>query len=311
MVVGVRGEDRYKAVRSAAERLFELNGVKRPADVAIIKVNFVDVRYPLACTHPDAVRAVVDALRIAGFSGFVVAEESSVGKAVEAFEKFGYLEALGRSEDVELVDITMLPAEDNPDIALRIFRWDRTPMTIRTNGFLVNAPFLVSVGPPKTHDTVIVTLSVKNVAMALPKGKEKAKVHQGYGIININIALLANLKMADMAVIDGTVGMQEDGPVYGSPKPWGWSFASYDSVALDAVVSYLMGFHPYEIGYLYTLHKVWGHIINPEEIETAGFTLPEARTKFIPHREYPIMRRWLDTAYVDLLNRLLSEQLPE
>ena len=308
MVVGVRGEDRYSTVRRAAERLLELEGVRSYTDVATLKVNFVDVRYPLACTHPDAVRAVVDALRMAGFSGFVIAEESSVGNATEAFRKFGYLEIFRGYEDVELVDVAYMTGEDNPDVPVRIFRWDRSPVTLITHGYLVHAPFLVSIGPPKTHDTVIVTLSVKNVAMALPKGREKAKVHQGYGIININIAVLARLKMADMAVIDGSVGMEADGPVYGVAKPWGWVFASYDSVALDAVVRYLMGFHPYEIGYLYTLHKVWGYTINPELIKTAGFTLSEARTEFAPHREYPIMRKWLDSAYTELLNRLISEE---
>ncbi len=311
MVVGVRGGDRYSTVRHAVEKLLELEALRSHADVATLKVNFVDVRYPLACTHPDAVKAVVDVLRMVGFSGFVIAEESSVGDATEAFRSFGYFDAFRGYSDVELVDIGRLSGDDNPDIPVKIFRWDRGSMVIKTHGYLVNAPFLVSIGPPKTHDTVIVTLSVKNVAMALPKGREKAKVHQGYGIININIAVLAHLRMADMAVIDGSVGMEGDGPVYGVAKPWGWVFASHDSVALDSIVSYLMGFHPYEVGYLYTLHKVWGYTINPELIKTVGFTFSGARTEFAPHREYPIMRRWLDSAYTELLNRLVSEKPAE
>ena len=304
--------NRYKAIREALATLHGHFTPNVPKDLVVIKPNFVDVRYPLACTHPAAVRAVVDHLRELGVRSIVVAEESSVGKTVEALQNFGYKEELKGYSWVELVAIESLSDTENPSIPVKIFKWDRTVQEIVLNGYLVNAPYLISVGPPKTHDTVIVTLALKNIAMALPKGRNKGKVHQGYGIININIAILATHRMADLAVIDGTVAMEEDGPVYGKPKEWGVVFASHSIVELDSFVTYLMGFAPTEIGYLYALYKMGYGDIYFRDIDVLGYTdLENVKTQFKPHREYSLMRRWLDTAYQDLLSKLTSKEFSE
>jgi uncharacterized protein (DUF362 family) len=236
-----------------------------------------------------------------------VAEESSVGKTVEALENFGYKDVLKGYSWVKLVAIEELSEEDNPQIPFEIFKWDRSIQTIYLNGYLVNAPYLISVGPPKTHDTVIVTLALKNIAMAIPKGRNKGKVHQGYGIININIAMLAKKKRADLAIVDGTVAMEGDGPVYGTAKEWGVVFASHNIVELDSAITYAMGFAPTEIGYLYALYKMGVGDIYFRDVEFIGEDVDSVKTTFKPHREYTLMKRWLDSAYVELLGRLTAQ----
>jgi len=303
----VKEKDRYKAIRDALAILHSKVRHNIPKDLVVIKPNFVDVRYPLACTHPIAVKAVVDHLKELGVRNVAVAEESSVGRTVDALENFGYKDVLKEYSWVELVAIEELSETENPQIPFEIFKWDRSIQTIYLNGYLVNAPYLVSVGPPKTHDTVIVTLALKNIAMAIPKGRNKGKVHQGYGIININIAMLAKRKRADLAIVDGTVAMEGDGPVYGTAKEWGVVFASHDIVELDSAITYAMGFAPTEIGYLYALYKMGVGDIYFRDVEFIGEDIDNVKTTFKPHREYTLMKRWLDSAYAELLGRLTAQ----
>ncbi|RLE78739.1 MAG: hypothetical protein DRJ51_09035 [Thermoprotei archaeon] len=51
--------------------------------------------------------------------------------------------------------------------------------------------FRISVCRPKTRDTVIVTLSIKNMVMGAVQSPYKTPVHQGYAAINLSIADLA------------------------------------------------------------------------------------------------------------------------
>ena len=143
--------------------------------------------------------------------------------------------------------------------------------------------------------------------MALPKGRNKGKVHQGYGIININIAMLAHRRLPDLAVIDGTVGMEGDGPVYGTAKKWGVVLSSHDIVELDSATTYGMGYAPTEIGYLYALYKMGVGDIYFKDVKFVGLSIEDVKTSFKPHREYSLMKRWYDSAYGELLGRLTAQ----
>lgn len=303
----VKGKDRYRSVRNALADLHMKITPNIPKDLVVIKPNFVDVRFPLACTDPFAVKAVVDHLAELGVNNIAIAEEASVGTTHEAFKVFGYYDVFRSYSWVDLVALENLSQDVNPSIYIELFKWDRSIQKIPLHGYLVNAPYLISVNPPKTHDTVIVTLALKNIAMALPKGRNKGRVHQGYGIININIAILALKRMADMAVIDGTRGMEGNGPLLGDPKDWEVVFASHNIVEMDSAIAYAMGFAPTDIGYLYALYKLRGYDIFFRDVEFLGESIESVKTVFKPHREYNLMKKWLDSAYQQLLNQLATK----
>ncbi|GAI15207.1 unnamed protein product, partial [marine sediment metagenome] len=48
----------------------------------------------------------------------------------------------------------------------------------------------------------------------------------------------------DLAIMDGIVGMEGDGPAAGPPRKIGVVLASQDLVALDAVASHIIGYAP-------------------------------------------------------------------
>jgi uncharacterized protein (DUF362 family) len=125
----------------------------------LIKPNFVVTDKPLAATHADAVRAVLDLVREHYDGPLTIAEGPSTQPAAEGFRHYGY-EALARDYEARLFDLN----HDEP-VSVEVFDWRLRPLRLQMAKSVVESDFRISVGPPKTHDMVIVTLSLKNMIM--------------------------------------------------------------------------------------------------------------------------------------------------
>jgi uncharacterized protein (DUF362 family) len=98
--------------------------------------------------------------------------------------------------------------------------------------------------------------------------------------------------MPDLAVIDGFVGMEGDGPVDGDPVGLGVSSASLHPVSLDAVMAKVMGFEPLNIGYLYYLNE-WGvGVADLDRIRIVGEPIEKVYRKFRPHSTHRDQLKW-------------------
>jgi uncharacterized protein (DUF362 family) len=154
----VRGEGRYESVTAALERIADqarLDGVHR----VLIKPNFVSTDRQLAATHVDAVRAVLNFVRGRYDGPIVVAEGAALSSTWEGFRHFGY-ESLVEEYGVELGDLN-----DDDTVPVQIYGRRLRPLTVHLARTVVEAGYRISVGPPKTHDLVLVTLAVKNMVM--------------------------------------------------------------------------------------------------------------------------------------------------
>jgi uncharacterized protein (DUF362 family) len=154
----IRGADRYENVQRALEQIaadVDLADKKR----VLIKPNFVATHQPLAATHVEAVRAVLDFVRARYDGPITIAEGPSVQAAAEGFRNYGY-EPLVQAYDVTLADLN----HDDP-VPVQVYDWRLRPLTLHLARSVVDSDFRISVGPPKTHDVVIVTLSLKNMIM--------------------------------------------------------------------------------------------------------------------------------------------------
>jgi uncharacterized protein (DUF362 family) len=104
--------------------------------------------------------------------------------------------------------------------------------------------FLIGSAMLKSHDTVVATLSVKNMALGAPVHsprkaatlwRDKRKYHAGYRQTHFNILLTAR-KLRPFwgaTVIDGFEGMEGNGPMNGTPVASRLAIASTDLVAAD------------------------------------------------------------------------------
>jgi uncharacterized protein (DUF362 family) len=253
----------------------------------LIKPNFVSTRRQLAASHVDSVKAVLDILSKHHDGEVIIGEGVAVGNLEEAFTNFGYDEI--RDEyGVEIIDL-------NIDEYIELEGVDRDLKSIKFNvsKTMLESDYLISVAKPKTHDCVIATLSIKHVVVgSLVSKKEKDNIHQGIKAININIAKLAQHCMPNLALADGFVGMEGDGPINGDPVRFGVSSASLHPVSLDSVMANIMGFDPLDIGYLYYLNE-WGiGIADLDKIKVVGESINKLRKKFKPHPTYKKQLKW-------------------
>ncbi len=238
----------------------------------LLKPNFVSVRHALSATHVEAARAVLDFILPHVKGEVFIGEGAALGETDRGFDAYGY-GALAEEYGVELVDLNRAPT-----VPLGVYDADFKPLTVRLARPVVESDFRISVGPPKTHDTVLVTLTIKNMAMGavartvpgLGPGNDKWAMHQGYAAMNVNLFLAARAVWPHLGVVDGLVAMEGDGPIYGTAAPWGFAAASLDALALDYAVCKMMGVDPRDVGYLYYCGRAGLGGFSDDEINVVG-----------------------------------------
>lgn len=292
-VVGLSsGGSRYENVRSALELVEEelriaLEGRKR----ILIKPNFVSTRRQAAASHVEAARAVLDVIEDKAQGRIILAEGAAQIPTSQGFSDYGF-EKLARDYDVELVDLNT-----DSSVEVDLFDRDLKPLGFRLAKTVVDSDFRISLALPKTHDTVVVTLAIKNLAVgALLKdgnGDEKMKLHQGCRSINKSIAKLAQTIPVSLAVIDGFEGMEGQGPELGTTVKLGWAMAGLDPLAVDTLATHLIGFDPGLVGYLSMCRELGLGEGDLERISVRGVKDSESLRKDLkPHATYEKQLAW-------------------
>jgi uncharacterized protein (DUF362 family) len=205
----------------------------------------------------------------------------------EATSNFGF-DSLLDEYDVGFKDL-------NRDEYLELEGVDRAlkSLKFRVSKTLLDSDYLISVAKPKTHDCVIATLSIKNVVVgSLITKSEKEKIHQGVRAINLNIAKLAKHCMPSLGLIDGFEGMEGAGPVNGDPVRLGVASASLHPVSLDSVMARIMGFDPFDIGYLHHLDEWGAGVANLDGIRVVGESIERVYQTFKPHPTHQDQLKW-------------------
>jgi uncharacterized protein (DUF362 family) len=256
----VQGEDRRRNVYHA---LLAIDDQIRPAlkrkKYVLLKPNTVAVNNQIGSTHVDAIRGILDYLG-ERYRGPVVIADSSKDCTWDAYENFLYNRVLTeyRHLKVSLVDLN----EDTRPLIHEIVDRDLHLTQVRLASRLFDPDaYILGCAILKAHDNVVATLSLKNMVMAAPlhnargetaKWHDKARYHQGYRQIQMNIALTAKRMRPfwGATVIDGFEGMEGEGPLRGTPVPSRLAIASTDFVAADRVGVETMGVNPAWPGYL-------------------------------------------------------------
>ena len=116
---------------------------------------------------------------------------------------------------------------------------------------VLDADLVVSMPKMKTHHWGGVTLSLKNMFGVVPGriyGWPKNVLH--WAGLQESILDVAAAVRPGLAIVDGIVGMQGDGPIKGDPMPAGHVVFGTDPVAVDATAAMLMGVDPDRVSYL-------------------------------------------------------------
>jgi len=319
----IKGPDRYRNIAQALECIEE--EIKLPPDGLLIKPNFVSTTNQLAATHVEAVRALLDFLGSRYGGSITIGEGAGLTDTLEGFRVFGY-EPLIEKYGVRLMDL-------NRDRWVKVEVYDRNlaPLELRLAKTAWESPYRISIGPPKTHDTVIITLSLKNMIMGSlirdQRGRnstlfntlsrvtpswvkrapfleglkrdvsttvlrsDKSAMHQEYPAINLNLYTLAKYIAPQLSIIDGFLGMEGPGPGDGEPVELQVAIASTDFLAADTVAAKLMGYDIDEIGYLYYCKLKGLGVGDLEKIEIVGNARLEGCIR--PFRPHPTYNQQL------------------
>jgi uncharacterized protein (DUF362 family) len=251
LVIVSKGEDPYHTT------IMALNNLPLP-DLAnkriLIKPNAARLASPGdgITTHPTVVSATIDHLRELGAKDIVIGEGCIFGvDAREAFQLTGMTEIAGK-KDLKIIDLDRFGPVELAIPQGKLLK------KVKVSSFLKDIDWIVSIPAMKTHMHTRVSLSIKNMKGILWR-REKAKLHhlranaritRGDKELDLAIAEMATILMPDLAVIDGTVGMEGMGPAYGKPKEMGIVLVSNYPLSADAVAARLMGFSPEEIPHL-------------------------------------------------------------
>jgi uncharacterized protein (DUF362 family) len=283
----IKGNDRreivYQSLKKIEDEILGSIGDKK----ILIKPNLVVVDNPLAVTHVDVIRAILDFLT-PHYQKQIIIGESSAQKTFDGFKNYGYL-PLEREYNVKLVDLN----QDSYQYRY-VFGSGNRPLPVRIiSTFLDPNVFIISAARLKTHNKVLVTLSLKNVLLGCPlndyEKNDKGLFHTIPPAVNdlchFNMFHIAQEVYPDLAVIDGFVGMEGKGPAWGSPFDSQVAIASRDALAADTVATKIMGFDHKRVLYLAAMTEAGMGQGEIEKIEVLGTPLNQCLYHFIPHEE--------------------------
>ena len=278
----IRGRGRrpiiYDALKPFEDEIFAAIGDKQ----VLVKPNMAVSRNPLAVTHPDAVRGVLEFLR-PRHKRTILIGESGVLNTRDGYRNNGYA-PLEREYDARLLDLN-----EGTWRPWYVFGKAQNPQPVRIiDTFLDPRVYLISLAPMKTHDCVLVTLSLKNALMAAPlndyRRSDKGYLHgpepAADDILHFNLFHLAHEVYPDLAVIDGFEAMEGDGPAWGTPVETRLALASPDALAADVTATRIMGFDPKTVLYLSAMAEAGLGQGDPSRIRVTGAPIDQCLFKF-------------------------------
>lgn len=237
----------YEEVEINLHRLVDLlggmNALINLGDQVLIKPNMVEAKsYKTGTTtNPFLIKAVIRMVKALGAKKIIVGEGSTVGSDTSKIaDELGIVE-LCAQEEVQFIDFKRSEYEYVINSSAKAMRRLRLPKCVVESNIIINLPVM------KTHDCLPVTLGLKNMKGVLHES-DKKRFHR-WGLEQCLIDL-NQMVLPELTILDGMVGMEGLGPVYGEPVHLGLLIGSYDTVAADVIAAEVMGFKLEEVDYI-------------------------------------------------------------
>ncbi|HEY1377972.1 MAG TPA: DUF362 domain-containing protein [Gemmataceae bacterium] len=245
----------------------------------VLKPNLVEYhRDKVINTDPRVVAAVIELCQSEGAAEVIVAEGPGHWRNLEYLAAESGLGDVLKRYNVPLVDLN----HDEPIKTLNLGRLTGLEYLYLTRT-VASADVFVSLAKLKTHHWAGATLSLKNLFGTLPGicyGWPKNELHfRGIPNSIIDIALT---QTPHLAIVDGIVGMEGDGPLNGTARHVGALVMGTDLVAVDATCCRLMGLPAERIVHLALgAHKKLGRL-EVDKIEQLGEPIAALAQAFAP-----------------------------
>ena len=254
----------------------------------LLKPNLVESHAGQAhiTTHPMVIRGAVEALLELGARQVIIGEGPGHSRdSMRVMEEVGLTDVLSEDRipfvDLNYDDFYTVPNAGNHSPLKAI----SLPVTLSEVDWIVSMPKM------KTHHLAGVTLSMKNLFGLLPGtvyGWPKNLLHFA-GIDKCILDINATVK-PHLAIVDGIVGMEGDGPIMGTPCFVGVIVMGRNLPAVDGTCVRIMGYDPHKVSYLRTASRILGPI-HESKILQRGETIRSVMTKFKLEENIPAHKK--------------------
>jgi uncharacterized protein (DUF362 family) len=240
-----------------------ISGLKEAQNV-VVKPDCITDNVRSSSTNVEALDAVLSFIKPYVRGQITLAEGVSMGDTLTAFKNFDYLR-LQEKYDFSIIDLNSDNFEKIPLIDGKGKTW--VGQIAKT---IIDSDYLISVSAPKTHDEVVYSGAINNIAVGslirpifsfskplnklrerfgMPKNN-KALIAGGPKAINENIARIHKGAPIGLTILDAFEAMDGDGPVNGNMVPAHFAIASSDPIAADWLACKLMSIDLKDVGYL-------------------------------------------------------------
>jgi len=261
-----------KAVRASVEALGGIEKFVRKGQRVLLKPNLLapkDVS-SMVTTHPEIMRAVLSLVLDAG-ADVVIGDSPAIGSAVSVSRKAGILE-VAEHFGVKVMNFTeACRAKSAENCTYKMLDLAREALEAEV---IINLPKI------KTHGAMSLTMAVKNL-FGCVVGRAKTQWHLKAGRDAIAFArmlvdICSTLKPA-LTIADAVVGMEGNGPSSGTLRRFGWVSASADVVAMDRVITDVLGAPPSRVYVLEAARQANAGETELDCIEVVGETIEAAK----------------------------------
>lgn len=284
--------DPEKVYQSVVESVELLGGISlfiKRGEKVLLKPNLLSAKpvEKAVTTHPVVIEAVIRLVKDAGANPFI-GDSPGIGSAGQVAAKCGIKEIADRY-GVEIVNLSDgIQVENHKGKVFKRFDVSKTAFEADA---IINIPKL------KTHSMMTMTLGVKNLFGCVP-GKRKVSWHFEAGHDKMAFAKmlveLYQLLSPRLTILDGIVGMEGDGPGSGFPREMGIIAASADAVAMDMVISRMVGLDPDQLPTTLAAKELGVGETDIDKIETLGDAARMVFDNFIlPETTEPRFVTWI------------------
>jgi uncharacterized protein (DUF362 family)/Pyruvate/2-oxoacid:ferredoxin oxidoreductase delta subunit len=263
------------AVRDAIGLIGGLESIIFPGSKVLLKPNVLAAVPPekAVTTHPAIVEAMCELVIEAGGVP-IVGDGAGIthpGITDEALDVSGIREAAqrGGAEVLSFETSGYVPVDVEDPVQFSNLYYAKP---------VLDADVVISLPKLKTHELTKYTGAVKNMFGALPlKFRKQAHVLGKVDMFADALLDVYSVKVPHLAVMDGVVGMEGNGPALGHPVNSHLVMASFDPVSLDIVASKAIGLDHLAVPTnVAALNRGFGH----SEPEVVGLPLEEVTLEF-------------------------------
>jgi uncharacterized protein (DUF362 family) len=225
-----------------------------------------------ANTSVEVLEALLRILSDAGCRALIAESETGTpvkGRRLEITWNLMGLPEVAQRYGATLLNLTHLPKRKVPFERLGLGSLE-LPEALFECGLILNIPKI------KTHKYAVLTCAMKNLFGLVPEPR-RVIYHRWLHEIIAELACLLDSKM--VTVVDGLIGMEGNGPLYGKAVHLNLILAGASCYAIDQTVCDLIGVDPDSVPYLIRARSLG---LDPGPFEVSGDSLPECRRVFQP-----------------------------